>query len=544
MFGKSLPKTAYNNHANYMIDSTPHLHPSNHYHNENLLLNASAYANSNVFMSASTNNIQPTHVLNGNSLTSSSVLVKKQKAGAVLSSVQIAQPQQQQSTSATTAATPLIKACVQTFKSKFPLNVKSGKESAKQQQQQQQQSSANNVEVCLADVLLVGQVYKVGQKIGNGNFGELRYGKNIYNGDIVAIKFEKSSTRTPLLQIEYNFYKRLSPHDGLPSILYYGQCGSYNTLVMELLGPSLEDLFNMCKRQFSLKTICMIAIQLIERVEYLHSKQLIYRDIKPENFLVGLPKLNKHRTINIIDLGLAKEYINQDTGKHIAYNEHKSLTGTARYMSINTHLGREQSRRDDLEAIGHMLMYFLRGSLPWQGLKADTLKERYRLIGETKQKVSIDELCSGYRKEFFDFLTYARCLEFTATPDYKRLIRGFEDLMKENNWWPIDWDFDWIKLYSSSSTTTVDNYAKMTIGAATTTTAMANILSNTLNKPASSKQQQQTITLDTAAVNKSQQQQQQHTFKSSTVLTTANNKILNSIPTNTTNELINNTTSK
>lgn len=160
--------------------------------------------------------------------------------------------------------------------------------------------------------------------------------------------------------------------------------------------------------------------------------------------MIGRQSLNKHKTINIIDFGLAKDYINPDTGKHIPFTDHKSLTGTARYMSITTHLGYEQSRRDDLEAIAHMLMYFLRGSLPWQGLKADTVKQRYNKIGEVKQATRVRELCGDYPEQFGRFLTYARNLEFSEQPNYRQQIVMFEQLMKSRGW-ALDWEFDWAK---------------------------------------------------------------------------------------------------
>ncbi|KAK7381781.1 hypothetical protein VNO80_00328 [Phaseolus coccineus] len=286
----------------------------------------------------------------------------------------------------------------------------------------------------------VGNKFRLGRKIGSGSFGEIYLGTNFQTNEEVAIKLESVKTKHPQLLYESKLYKILQGGNGIPNVKWYGVEGEYNILVMDLLGPSLEDLFNFCSRKLSLKTVLMLADQMINRVEFVHSKSFLHRDIKPDNFLMGLGR--RANQVYIIDFGLAKKYRDTTTHQHIPYRENKNLTGTARYASMNTHLGIEQSRRDDLESLGYVLMYFLRGSLPWQGLKAGTKKQKYEKISEKKVSTSIESLCRGYPSEFASYFHYCRSLRFDDRPDYAYLKRLLRDLFIREGF-QFDYVFDW-----------------------------------------------------------------------------------------------------
>lgn len=288
--------------------------------------------------------------------------------------------------------------------------------------------------------LRVGNKYRLGRKIGSGSFGDIYLGTNISTGEEVAIKLECIKTKHPQLHIESKFYRMLQGAVGIPTIKWCGSEGDYNVMVMELLGPSLEDLFNFCSRRFTLKTVLLLADQMISRIDFIHSRSFIHRDIKPDNFLMGLGK--KGNLVYIIDFGLAKKYKDSKTMAHIPYRENKNLTGTARYASINTHLGIEQSRRDDLESLGYVLMYFNLGTLPWQGLKAANKRQKYERISEKKLSTPIEELCKGFPPEFASYLSYCRQLDFTQRPDYCYLRKVFRTLFARQSY-TYDYVFDW-----------------------------------------------------------------------------------------------------
>ena len=209
---------------------------------------------------------------------------------------------------------------------------------------------------------------------------------------------------------------------------------------MELLGQSLENLFQAQNKSFSIKTACMLGIQMIDRIEYVHSRKIIHRDIKPDNFVIG--RKDKSYIVYVLDFGLSKKYYSVSHKCHIPFIKGKKLTGTARYASINALSGFEQSRRDDLESIGYILMYFIRGSLPWQGLKINKKEDRYKKICEKKKETSAKDLCAGFPSEFETFVSYTRNLQFTEVPNYNYLRNLLKTIIKKSGS-TIDFFYDW-----------------------------------------------------------------------------------------------------
>lgn len=283
--------------------------------------------------------------------------------------------------------------------------------------------------------------YAVHPRIGSGSYSEVHLGIDKDSGDKVAVKFEwVYAEKTGKLLAEAELYRSLSKKGNVPSIIWCGSEGEYNIMVMELLGPSMEDLIESYGGKFSLKTVLMLAEQMIDRIEYVHSFGIVHRDIKPENFLVGAGDRSNH--VYIVDFGLAKRYLDQNAC-HIPCTQRSSLTGTVRYASLNVHRGFEPSRRDDVGSIGYLLVYMALGRLPWQGVNAKSKKTKRRRIQHRKEQLTYAQLCKDLPYEFAAYLEYCDSLEYDQVPDYNRLRQLMRSAMTRESLEP-DLKFDWI----------------------------------------------------------------------------------------------------
>ena len=271
--------------------------------------------------------------------------------------------------------------------------------------------------------------YKPIRKIGQGSYSIVFEGKNIETGEKVSLKLEeKNKNEVELLKNEACYLYLLKDCPGIVKIISFGVTNKYNILIEPLLGKTLYSLFLESDKNFTLKDICLIAIQCLERLECVHSKGIIHCDIKPENFVIGS---KDKRFIYLIDFGMSKKYRSDRTKNHIQFSITKTMTGTARYASTNALSGLQLSRRDDLESLSYIILYFLTKKLPWQGIVAKSMAKRYKKIFYKKKELEKWEKFKEIPLQIQTFIKYCRSLKFTQDPDYKKMKYFFYDLMKE-----------------------------------------------------------------------------------------------------------------
>ena len=282
--------------------------------------------------------------------------------------------------------------------------------------------------------------YEIIKKIGQSSYSSVFLGKYINKKNYVAIKVQDKNAFVSELEKEA-YYQYILRGFGIPKILSFGKNRKYNILVETLLGKTIYEYFTKNKNaNTKMKDLCMVAIQIIDRIQYIHSKNIIHQDIKPENFLVGNPDTS---IIYIIDFGLSKKYRSSRTGKHISFSKNNKFYGTMNFSSINAMKGYQMSRRDDMISIGYMLIYLINGKLPWSILEKGKL-ERFRKILSIKSNTTNEELCKYLPIEFYEYMNYVKSLKFEEKPNYIYLRKLFLSVLDKMND-KYDLKFSWIK---------------------------------------------------------------------------------------------------
>jgi serine/threonine protein kinase len=289
--------------------------------------------------------------------------------------------------------------------------------------------------------MLVGGKFQVQSFLASGGFGSIFKGVNIETGEEVALKTEPAGAPHPQVVYEAKLYRALGAEPGIPNLHWAGVDGESNVLVVDLLGSSLQSLMDSCGNTLSLKTVLKLGDQMISRLEFLHACNFLHRDVKPENFCMGLG--SKARMVHLLDFGLAKKFREKNM-KHISYREGKKVVGSLRYASRSAHLGFEQGRRDDLESLGYVLVYLLKGTLPWQILEKTTVckNTKNKDICRCKMATPAQELCKELPSEFATYFEVCRELRFEEKPDYTRLQDLFRTVMAREGY-RRDFVYDW-----------------------------------------------------------------------------------------------------
>ena len=282
--------------------------------------------------------------------------------------------------------------------------------------------------------------YKIIKNIGGGSFGFIYEAQSIYSNKHYAIKFEDMREDQFILEEESLILSYINCNR-VPKIKSFGYSGNYMILVMELLGKSLDKIFNeLPTKKMSIRCICNIAYQLICILEEIHNNNIIHRDIKPANIAIGLE--DKKKYLYLLDFGLSKKYRSSTTKKHNPFTQNNKLIGNARYSSINALEGGTQSRRDDLESLGYLIIFLLIGKLPWQGKVSHSKEDKYYKIREIKRQTSAQKLCEGLPSQIEEYVKYTRNLQYESNPNYNYLKNLFLNILKKDNL-VLDYYYDW-----------------------------------------------------------------------------------------------------
>ncbi|CAL5190929.1 unnamed protein product [Lathyrus oleraceus] len=284
-------------------------------------------------------------------------------------------------------------------------------------------------------------VYKVERKLGKGGFGQVFVGRRVTGGNDrlngpgateVALKFEHRNSKGCNYgpPYEWQVYNTLGGSHGIPKVHYKGRQGEYYVMVMDMLGPSLWDVWNTTGQAMSAEMTACIAVESLSILDKMHSKGYVHGDVKPENFLLGQPGTAQEKKLFLVDLGLATKWRDTSNGQHVEYDQRPDMfRGTVRYASVHAHLGRTASRRDDLESLAYTLIFLHKGRLPWQGYQGDN---KSYLVCKKKMGTSPEMLCCFCPAPFRHFLEFVVGMKFDEEPNYSKLISLFDSMLGPN----------------------------------------------------------------------------------------------------------------